>query len=302
MSSDQEMFKDGTAYVRGQYVPIAEASVSVLDWGFLRSDATYDVAHVWKGRFFRVQDHIDRFFQSAAALRLDIGLGQDEVLAIMNTCVVKSGFRDAFVEILVTRGRPQPGSRDPRTCTNQFIAFAIPFIWILPPERWQEGLNAAIGTRRRISADSVDSRVKNYHWLDFTVGLLEAYDKGSETVILLDDAGNVTEGPGFNVFGVKNGAVVTPAANVLEGITRRTVFELCQREGIHCEARKLAADELAGMEEVFLSSTAGGIMPVTVLDGHKLGDGAPGPVTTQLYRAYWGLKEDGWHGTPVTYL
>lgn len=119
----------GCAHVDGRYVDPEDAKISVFDWGFLHSDATYDVAHVWQGKFFRLDAHLDRFFASCDALRLDPGKSRDEIRSIMHECVRRAGLQEAaYVEVLCTRGRPAPGSRDPRTCRNTFLAFAVPFI------------------------------------------------------------------------------------------------------------------------------------------------------------------------------
>lgn len=294
-------FSHGAAFVEGGYVAIAEARLSLLDWGFLRSDAVYDVVHVWKGNFFRLDDHLDRFERSLAAYRLAPAYQRDEIVAILSQCVRLSGLREAYVEMLCTRGVPPPGNRHPSACENRFYAFAIPFVWIADEQQRRDGLSLAISTVQRIPPESVDPRAKNYHWLDLTRALFEAQDAGAETCVLVDRAGNVVEGPGFNVFAVADGEVVTPGHGMLEGITRLTVLELCAEIGIACRADILAAARLRQADEAFIASTAGGLMPVTVIDGRRLGDGAPGPLTRRLHDLYWAKKEAGWHATPVDY-
>ena len=292
----------GCAYVDGQYVAPEDAKISIFDWGFLHSDATYDVAHVWDGKFFRLGDHLDRFFASMDRLRLDPGQTRDEVRAVMHECVRRAGLRDAYVELLCTRGRPAPGSRDPRTCSNRFMAFAIPVVWIADPDKQRRGVNLVVGTPQRIPPASVDPRVKNYHWLDFVMGLFEAYERGGETVVLTDGAGRITEGPGFNVFAVFGNTVVTPSTGVLEGVTRRTLIDLARREGLDMQVRILSVEELRRADEIFLSSTGGGAVAVSQLDGVAIGGRAPGdlgPVTRRLQAAYWALHEDPAFTEPV---
>jgi len=298
-AEDREAYANGAAFVDGQFVPIAEARVPILDWGFLRSDATYDVAHVWRGKFFRLEDHLDRFERSMDHLRLSLPYGRDDIKDILIECVRLSRLRDAYAEIICTRGMPRPGSRDPRECENRFYAFVVPFIWIADPEKQERGLHAVIADRQRIAPSSVDPTVKNYHWLDLEVGLLEAYERGGETVILTDAEDNVVEGPGFNVFAVHHGAISTPGRGVLEGITRRTVIELANGHGIPIEERSVPAASLRRADEVFLSSTAGGIIPVTTVDGKLVGEGVPGPVTLRLRDAYWQLHDDPRFSLPV---
>ncbi|MCT8972667.1 aminotransferase class IV [Microbaculum marinisediminis] len=280
-------YPPGCAFFDGRFCAIEDARISVLDWGFLRSDATYDVVHVWKGRFFRLDRHLDRFFASAETLKLAIPHSRDAVAAILAECVRRSGLEDAYVEMVITRGVSPTFSRDPRDAVNRFFAFAIPFGWILRPQEREAGLAVAVARTQRIGAASVDPTVKNYHWLDLVMGLYEAYDKGAGTVVLPDDAGNVTEGPGFNIFAVRDGRVATPAAGVLHGITRLSALELLAEAGIATETRAVPLDELRAADEIFATSTAGGIMPVTSLDGSPVGDGRPGPVTRDLIAAYW---------------
>ena len=295
------VYPDGAAFVEGRFVPIGEARVPILDWGFLRSDATYDVAHVWRGGFFRLEDHLDRFERGMERLHMSVPYGRAEIREVLIECVRLSGLRDAYVEVVCTRGVPPPGSRDPRECQNSLFAFAVPFVWISDPETHERGLDAVIGRVRRIQPEAVDPTVKNYHWLDLVAGLYEAYDRGGETVILTDSENNVVEGPGFNVFAVKDGKISTPSRGVLEGVTRRTVFDLASERGIPLEARAVPAAEVREADEVFVTSTAGGIMPVTKVDGAPVGDGTPGPVTLRLRDEYWELHRDPRFVTPVEY-
>jgi branched-chain amino acid aminotransferase len=295
----------GCAYVNGEYVAPSEAKISIFDWGFLHSDATYDVAHVWQGRFFRLDDHLERFFASMARLRLDPGKTRDEVRAVMHECVRRADLRDAYVEVLCTRGRPEPGSRDPRSCKNQFMAFAIPFVWIADPAKQRRGIDLIVSDVQRIAPASIDPRVKNYHWLDMVMALFQAYDAGAETALLVDAQGNVAEGPGFNVFAVvEGGALVTPDAGVLEGISRRTVLELARAAGLAVEVRPLPVAELRRASEVFLSSTGGGVIPIARVDGEPVGGRAAGqfgPVSERLQAAYWALHEDPRYVDAVRY-
>ena len=298
---DSAAYRDGAAFVEGRYMPVAEARLPILDWGFLRSDATYDVVHVRRGSFFRLEDHLDRFERGMAKLRMSLPYDREEIRTILARCVRLSGLRDAYVEVVCTRGVPPPGSRDPRDCANSLYAFVVPFVWIASPEKQERGLNAVVSRVRRIPPGSVDPTVKNYHWLDFVTGLYDAYDRGGETAILTDHDDNVVEGPGFNVFAVGGRRISMPSRGVLEGITRKTVIESAAQHGIPLDQRAVPADELRAADEVFVTSTAGGIMPVTTLDGKPVGSGKPGPVTLQLREAYWNLHEDPRYALPVLF-
>ena len=294
-------FAEGTAFIDGEYVPVREARIPILDYGFLRSDATYDVAHVWKGYMFRLADHLDRFERNVAALRMRLPLSRDAVRGVLIECVRRSGLRDAFVHMTCTRGLPARGSRDPRKCENRFYAFAIPFVWIATEEQRARGLHLHISSIQRIPRASVDPTVKNFHWIDLTRGLFEAYDSGAEVEVLVDGEGNVTEGPGFNLFVASGGRLATPAAGVLDGMTRRTVFDLCRDINLGVDAENIPVERVRRGDEVFITSTAGGIMPVTKIDGVPLGNGKPGPLTKQLHDLYWSRKAAGWLGTAIDY-
>ena len=294
-------FTVGAAYIDDQFVPISEARIPILDWGFLHSDATYDVVHVWQGRFFRLEDHLDRFLRGAQRLCMTAPHDRDRIRDILFECVRLTGLRDAYVEMICTRGVPTPGSRDPRQCVNRFYAFAVPFVWIASPEKQKEGLHLIISQVNRIPAESVDPTIKNYHWLDLVAGLYDAYSRGGETAILIDRQGNVIEGPGFNIFVIKRGKIATPRQGVLEGITRKTVIEMSQALDIPVETRNVSAEQVRQADEVFVTSTAGGLMPVTKVDGRVLGDGKPGPISGRLREHYWGLHQDPRYASPIQY-
>ncbi len=292
-------FSKGAAYIDGKIVPISEAKISILDWGFLHSDATYDVVHVWNGSFFRLNDHLERFFSGMQKLRMSIPYTREELHLILSNCVKTGGLRDAYVEMITTRGLPKPGSRDPRTCTNQFFAFAIPFVWI---KESQKGLNLVVSHKQRIPAESVDPAIKNYHWLDLVMGQFEAYDRGGETAVVVDSHGNIMEGPGFNIFIVKDSELTTPAKGVLEGITRKTAIELATEYGYRVIQDNLAPDRARSADEVFATSTAGGIIPITKIDDQIIGSGATGPITQKLQDGYWMLHNDPRYTSMIDYL
>ena len=287
-------YSQGAAYVGDQYVPIAEARIPITDWGFLRSDATYDVVTVWDGAFFRLDAHLERFMASCARFRLDPGLPPAGIAEVLAQCVRLSGLRAAYVEMIVTRGQPPWGSRDPRQAVNQFHAFAVPYVWIANEAQRARGLHLAVSSVQRIPSTSVDARAKNYHWNDLTMGLLGALDAGADSVLLVDGQGHVVEGPGFNVFGVVDGRIVTPGEGMLEGISRRTVIEMAASLGLEVAIGPVPVPTLRGAAEVFLSTSGGGVLPVTRLDGQVIGDGRPGPITTRLVQTYW-----AWHKDPA---
>jgi branched-chain amino acid aminotransferase len=292
----------GAAYIDGEYMPVQRAAIPITDWGYRRSDVTYDVVGVWAGSFFRLDDHMRRFRNSMRLLRLDPKESDDEIRLVLAECVRRSGLREAYVAVDCLRGTPRPGlPRHPASCRNYIAAFAIPWVWVIPPEVQARGAHLIVAATPRISDASVDPRAKNFHWGDMTRGLFEAHDRGAENCILLDRDGFVTEGPGFNVFVVRDGVVATPDRGALEGITRLSVAELCAEMGLPFEVRSIAAAELGNADEIFLSTTAGGIMPVSRLDGRILGNDRPGKVASDLRETFWAKRAAGWHATPIDY-
>jgi branched-chain amino acid aminotransferase len=302
-SSDQPVDgAAGAAFIDGNVVPIAQARIPITDMGFLRSDATYDVVAVWKGSFFRLYDHLERFEQGCRELRLALPLDRQAIVGILHKLVACSGLRDAYVEVICTRGVAERGERDPRRFTSRFYAYAIPYVWLLAAEECERGMDAVVArTVRRIPQDSFDQRVKNFMWGDLTRALYEAYDRGARYPITLDANDDVCEGPGYNVFALVDGCLTTPATGVLEGITRRTILELAAERGIKATVGRLPSRLLYDATELFATSTAGGVMPITNLDGRPVGTGSVGPVTRQLLELYWAAHSDPRYATPVSY-
>ena len=173
--------------------------------------------------------------------------------------------------------------------------------WGVSPERQQAGASLHVSDLVRIPPASVDPRVKNYHWLDLDLALLEAYDHGADLVALRDLSGAITEGPGYNVFAYVDGRWLTPGAGTLAGITRRSLIELAREAGHQVDEGRLTAEDLLRSDEVLATSTAGGIMPVTVIDGKPVGAGTPGPLTLRLRDRYWASHRDPRYATPVRY-
>ena len=293
-------WSDGAAYVKGRFVRIGEAAIPVTDWGYRRSDVTYDVVSVWNGCFFRLDDHLRRFQASMESLRLSPPETMDDIRRILTRCAQLLGRPEAYVAMDCLRGTPTPGApRHPANCRNHLVAFAIPFVWVVPEAVQARGAHLITARTPRIPEVCVDPRVKNFHWGDLTRAQFEAGDAGADNAILLDLDGFVTEGPGFNVFIVSNGTVVSSDRGALEGITRLSVYELCGEMGVPSETRPIPAAEIADADEIFLATTAGGIMPASRLDGRIMGNDRPGPVSAALRERFWARRREGWHATPI---
>lgn len=294
---------NGAAWMKGRIIPIKDAKISVTDWGLTRSDITYDVVHVWDGHFFRIDDYLDRFMTSIAKLRLNIPQSRDDIRQTLHDMVAASGLTSAYVSMVASRGTPTvPGTRDPRACDNHFYAWVVPFVRVIPTEVAKRGAHIMLaGSSIRISPQSVDPTVKNYHWGDMTNALFEALDAGYDTCVLLDDRGCITEGPGFNIFAVIDGTVVTPQVGMLMGITRKTVLEICAELGLPHDIRDITADVFLQADEIFTATTAGGPVPVTRINGRILGNDAPGPIATRITETYWDWHKRAELITPIAY-
>ena len=302
MTSDQGYGNQGYGYIDGEFVPMSEMRLPVTDLGFQLSDMCYDALHIHKGRYFRMDDHLDRFENAVAERRYEtLGMGRDGFADVLMGCASHSGLRESMVTIVATRGVPDSGHKDLRTCKNRLMAWAVPYYSVVSEEEMRDGCDIVVAETLRIPPEAVDPRIKNYGRLDFVAAMFEAYEKDARYAVLLDGEGNVTEGRGWNIFALREGRLISPDEGVLEGITRRTVVELADRLNIEARLATLPVDELRGAEEIFLTSTAGGIVPVRSIDGEDIGEGGPGPVTQRLTEMYWDLHEDDAYSTPIDY-
>lgn len=295
------MAAETVAFFEGRYVPVSEARISILDPALTKSDIVFDVVSVTNRNFFRLDDHIDRFESSCRKVRIRPPLSRDEIKRVAAECVDRSGLEDACVFMCGTRGQYRGGAvlADPRDCENGFYAYAVPYYYVVPRDRLESGAHVWIVETRRSPNVAIDQTAKNFNRMDLTRGTFEALDHGADAAVLLSTEGFVAEGAGFNIWVVRGKALLTPGDNLLEGITRRTVFDLAQEMGIEAKCADLEPQELIDAQEVFLSTTAGGIVPVTRVNDHPIGNGAPGLMTTNVTRTYWAKRNSGWHATSV---
>lgn len=296
-------FSQGAAWMAGEIMPIGEAKIGVTDWGLTHSDITYDVVQVWDGAFFRLEDYLDRFQRSLTKTRLSPPESRDDIRRILHEIVRASGLQRAYCAFVASRGVPAvPGSRDPRDCINHFYAWVVPYVHIIPPDAEARGARLKVATvAKRIAPDSVDPTAKNYHWGDMTTAKFQALDEGFDTTVLTDHFGNMTEGPGFNIFAVLDGCVVTPKSGVLEGITRKTVLEICAALGLPAEVRDLPFEEFLQADEVFISSSGGGPTPITRVNDVILNNDSIGPVTSKIRNTYVDWRNDPKYRSAIDY-
>jgi len=294
-------WSSGAAYVDGKFVPLADAKIPVTDWAYRRSDVVYDVVSVWDGKFFRLDDHVARFRRSIERYRFTPKETDEEIREILHKLMALSGLRSAYVAMDCLRGQGAPGVRHPAKARNYIVCWASPFSTLVPSDKIERGMHMIVSSIPRIPQACVDATAKNFHWGDMNMSMFEAEDKGADYPILLDLDGNVTEGPGFNVFAVTDGVVATPDYGMLEGVSRKSVMEICDELGIKLEVRKVPANELRNADEIFVSSTAGGVIGVSRIDGRIMNNDRPGPISHKVRETYWEKRVGGWHGEPVKY-
>lgn len=296
-------YEHGSAHTQGSYRPIEQGVVPITDAGFIHADAAYDVVSASAGYMFRMQDHIKRFTSSCEKFELVNPYTEDQTVEILNNLVRLTGLKDAYIWWAVTRGELSGGDRVKQEYQNKFYAFVTPYMFIHGDALRIRGAKVKVSTDYiRIPATSVDPTAKNFHWMDMKLSIFEARAAGAEWSVLTDADGNLTEAPGCNVFLIKDGVLKTPDSGCLEGITRQTVFDLAGEMGVSVEVTKIPAQELVEADEAFLTSTAGGIMPIASVNDRALGGlNGPGELTTCMHNTYWDKRWAGWLGDPIDY-
>ena len=259
---------------------------------------------VWLRHAFRLDDHMTRFRHSWEYVRMTPPYSEDEMKRIAAQCVDRAGFTDSCVYVLCMRGRYPLGAvtGDPRTCEQEYVAYAVPYYTVVPEECTETGAHLYVGDARRAPNAAINQRCKNFNRMDLTRAQFDALDAGAHQPVLLSVDGFLTEGPGFNVWIVREGKAFTPGDDILEGITRRTVFDLCDVMGIDAKTAQLKPQDLETADEAFLSSTAGGIFAITKVNGRPIGDGKPGRMGREVRDRYWAKRAEGWHATSVAEL
>ncbi|KAF2493503.1 D-aminoacid aminotransferase-like PLP-dependent enzyme [Lophium mytilinum] len=292
----------GVAWISGELTPLAEARIPLMDQGFLHSDLTYDVPSVWDGRFFRLDDHLDRLTASCTKMRLKLPLPREEVKSILIDMLAKSGIRDAFVELIVTRGLKGVREYKAEDITNNLYMFIQPYVWVMEPAMQLEGGSAIIArTVRRTPPGAMDPTIKNLQWGDLTRAMHEARDRGAAYPFLTDGDANVTEGSGFNIIFIKDGVLYTPDRGVLHGVTRKSVIDVAKANGVEVRVEVVPVELAYQCDELFMCTTAGGIMPITSLDGKPVKDGKIGPITNKIWDGYWAMHYDPAYSFEVSY-
>ncbi|KAI1364783.1 aminotransferase [Xylaria arbuscula] len=293
-SQSTNPFAKGIAWVEGELVPLKDARIPLLDQGFMHSDLTYDVPSIWDGRFFRLDDHLDRLEAGCKKMRLRFPIPREEIKQILLDMAAKSGIKDAFVELIVTRGLTGVrGARPEELLNNNLYMFIQPYVWVMDPRDQKTGGSAIVArTVRRVPPGAIDPTIKNLQWGDLVRGLFEASDRGATYPFLSDGDANLTEGSGFNIVLIKDGVLYTPDRGVLQGITRKSVIDAARINGLEVRLEVIPIAATYDADEILMCTTAGGIMPITRLDDQPVKDGKVGPITKKIWDTYWGMHYD----------
>jgi branched-chain amino acid aminotransferase len=284
-------------YIDGRYVPRDEAKLSVFDHGFLYGDGVFEGIRAYNGKVFQLQGHLDRLYDSAKAIDLEIPVSKHEMTEIILEVLRKNNLENGYVRPIVTRGVGDLGL-DPRKCPKPTV-IVIAVEWgAMYGDLYEKGLKAISVSVRRNPADALPPNVKSLNYLNNILGKIEANYKGGDEAIFFDTNGYVSEGSGDNIFVVKNGVIFTPPTlNNLRGITRAVAIDLASTHGITVAEQNLGYFDLYSADEVFVTGTAAEVAPIILIDGRSIGNGRPGPITRQLMAAFRTVTEN--EGTPI---
>lgn len=284
-------------YINGEYVPREEAKISIFDHGFLYGDGVFEGIRAYNGKVFKLDEHIDRLYNSASAICLEIPLSKEKMKAAILECLRKNGLRNAYIRPIVSRGIGDLGL-DPRKCPKPNVIIITQEWGALYGDLYEKGLVAVTVGVRRNPPESLPPNIKSLNYLNNILAKLEANEKGGDEAIMFDVRGHLSEGTGDNIFLVKNGCIITPPTiNNLEGITRATVIDIAKKLGYIVEEKNCGLYDLYTADEVFVTGTAAEVAPITKIDGRVMGDGKPGKMTKQLMTEFKKLTEID--GTPI---
>jgi branched-chain amino acid aminotransferase len=286
-------------YINGEFFAPQDAKVSVFDHGFIYGDGIFEGLQAANGGIFRLDAHMDRLYRSAKYMEIEIPLTRGAFIAAILETAQRNNLREGYMRPVVSRGAGPTGLRN-------MDKLGPPTVAIITQHETEgkhqpgKGVAAHVTSIRRIPSECLDSRVKSCNYINNILAYLETKHCGAESAIMLDLHGNVSEGYANNIFAVDGSTVVTPPlGNVLAGITRDVIIELCRSQEIPIVERPLTVYDLVTGSEAFESSTLGEVVPIATIDGQVIGDGTPGPVTNRIRLALRKLIDSGRESTPI---
>ena len=275
-------------YINGEFLPLAEAKVSVFDRGFLYGDGVFEGIRAYHGRVFRLDQHLERLYRGAKAILLELPLTPAELREVVLESVRRNGLRDAYIRLVVSRGSGDLGL-DPRNCRTQAtIVVIVDKLALYPREAYENGLEVITCVTRRNMPSALNPEVKSLNYLNNILAKIEVAKAGAHEGLMLNHLGYVAEATGDNIFLVRNGQIITPPVHtgILEGITREVVFELAGMMKLPLHTEDITLYQVYTADECFLTGTAAEIVPVARVDGRIIGDGKPGPITQRLMERF----------------
>jgi branched-chain amino acid aminotransferase len=279
-------------WINGKLYDKTEAKVSVYDHGLLYGDGVFEGIRVYHGKVFRLREHLERLYDSARSLALEIPIGREELTKAVEETVRVNERRDGYIRLVVTRGTGTLGL-DPRKCDAQVIII-VDGISLYPEELYENGLEIITAATMRNNPAALNPRVKSLNYLNNILAKIEAIRGGCLEALMLNHKGEVAECTGDNVFVVKHGEIRTPPidAGILEGVTRNAVIDLARKAGMTVKEMALTRHDVFAAEEFFLTGTAAEIIPVVKCDGRPIGAGKPGPVFKRLREMFKELVKE----------
>jgi branched-chain amino acid aminotransferase len=277
-------------WLDGQWCDRGSAMISVYDHGLLYGDGVFEGIRAYGGKVFRLDQHLDRLYDSAKAIWLTIPMKKDELASITLEAVRRSGIAEAYIRHLVTRGVGDLGL-DPRKCPKASLIVIVDTIKLWPEQVYETGLNVITAGTPIPQRESLSPRVKSLNYLPHIMAKVEGIHAGADEVLMLDSSGAVAEGSGQNVFVVKKGRISTPPAyaGILKGVTRDVVIELAAEAGYPVEQIMLNRYDVYTADEAFFTGTASEIVGIRQLDGRLIGTGKAGPITRDLRARFHSL-------------
>jgi branched-chain amino acid aminotransferase len=274
-------------YINGKLFDKADAKVSVYDHGLLYGDGVFEGIRIYDGKIFRLREHVERLYDSARHIYLEIPLSREQMADAISSTVQANGKRNGYIRAIVTRGAGSLGL-DPRKTTDPQVIIIVDDISLYPQEVYDHGLEIITAGTIRNHPNAVNPRVKSLNYLNNILAKIEAIRAGCLEALMLNHEGKVAECTGDNVFVVKRGVLKTPPtdAGILEGVTRNAVLELAEAAGIPTQEADLTRHDIYAADECFLTGTAAEVIAVVKCDGRVIGNGKPGPVTRQLLERF----------------